>query len=84
MARALDSVQQTFWGMYPQSARTATFRPPTIITRTIQDETLFPNEAMCHRYSQLSKAFGQRTAERCRSLWITMLVGHHFLSTHRE
>lgn len=72
MPRALDSVQQSFWGMYPLSARTATFRPPTIITRTVQDETLYPNEAMCRRFSQLSKAFGQRTAGRCRSL-----VDHH-------
>lgn len=68
VARALESVQQSFWGMYPSSARTITFRPPTIITRTIQDETLYPNEAMCRRFSELSKAFGQRTAERCRFL----------------
>lgn len=67
MPRALDSVQQSFWGMYPPSARTTTFLPPTIITRTTQDETLFPNEAMCRRFSQLSKAFGQRTADRCKS-----------------
>ena len=70
MARALESVQQTFWGMYPLPARTATFSPPTIITRTFQDETLFPNEANCRRYSQLSKAYAQRTADLCRSLKI--------------
>ncbi len=65
MPRALESVQQSFWGMYPLSARTAAFPPPTIITRTFQDETLFPNEASCRRFSQLSKAFAERTADRC-------------------
>ncbi|KAL9633569.1 MAG: hypothetical protein Q9164_004624 [Protoblastenia rupestris] len=64
MPRALESVQQTFWGMYPLTARTAAFSPPTIITRTPQDETLFPNEASCRRFSQLMQAFGQRTAAR--------------------
>ena len=64
MPRALESVQQTFWGLYPLSARTASFPPPTIITRTIQQETLFPNEASCRRFSQLLQAFGQRTADR--------------------
>ena len=65
IVRALESVQQSFWGMYPLSARTASFPPPTIITRTFQDETLFPNEANCRRFGQLSKAFAQRTADRC-------------------
>ncbi|KAL8724398.1 MAG: hypothetical protein Q9181_006847 [Wetmoreana brouardii] len=64
MARALDSVQQTFIGMYPLSARTASFPPPTIITRAPADETLFPNESNCQRFSQLSRAFAQRTADR--------------------
>ena len=67
LARALESVQQTFWGMYPLSARTATFPPPTILTRTHQDETLYPNETNCRRFSELSKAFAERTAERCMS-----------------
>lgn len=65
MARALDSVQQSFVGMYPSSARTASFPPPTIITRAPADETLFPNESNCRRFSQLSRAFAQRTADRC-------------------
>ncbi|KAL8636555.1 MAG: hypothetical protein Q9228_006058 [Teloschistes exilis] len=64
MARALDSVQQSFVGMYPLSARTASFPPPTIITRAPADETLFPNESNCRRFSQLSRAFAQRTADR--------------------
>lgn len=62
--RALESVQQAFWGLYPPSARTADFPPPTIITRTPADETLFPNDASCRRFAQLSRAFAQRTADK--------------------
>lgn len=62
--RALESLQQIFWGMYPLTARTASFPPPTIITRTPADETLFPNDSNCRRFAQLSRAFAQRTAER--------------------
>ncbi|KAI4230253.1 MAG: hypothetical protein L6R36_000218 [Xanthoria steineri] len=64
MPRALDSVQQSFVGMYPSSARTASFPPPTIITRAAADETLFPNEGNCRRFGQLGRAFAQRTADR--------------------
>ena len=62
--RALESVQQAFWGFYPPSARTADFPPPTIITRTPADETLFPNDASCRRFAQLSRAFAQRAADK--------------------
>jgi acid phosphatase len=62
--RALESLQQTFWGMYPLTARTASFPPPTIVTRTPADETLFPNDSNCRRFAQLSRAFAQRTAAR--------------------
>lgn len=65
MPRALDSVQQSFVGMYPSSARTASFPPPTIITRAPADEILFPNELNCKRFNQLTRAFAQRTADRC-------------------
>ena len=68
LARALESLQQSFWGMYPRFARTSVFPPPTIITRTPADETLYPNEGNCRRFSQLRRAFGQRTADRCQSL----------------
>ncbi|MCJ1285867.1 hypothetical protein MMC26_005209 [Xylographa opegraphella] len=64
MARALESLQQSFVGMYPLNTRTGSFPPPTIITRAPADETLFPNESNCRRFSQLSRAFGQRTADR--------------------
>jgi acid phosphatase len=62
--RALESLQQAFWGFYPPSARTADFPPPTIITRTPADETLYPNDASCRRFALLSRAFAQRAAER--------------------
>ena len=62
--RALESLQQSFWGLYPPSARTMDFPAPTIITRTPADETLFPNDGNCRRFSQLSRAFAQRTADR--------------------
>ena len=62
--RALESVQQSFWGMYPPSTRTMDFPAPTIVTRTPADETLFPNDGNCRRFSQLSRAFAQRTADR--------------------
>ncbi|CAO2652535.1 Nn.00g008180.m01.CDS01 [Neocucurbitaria sp. VM-36] len=64
MPRALESVQQAFSGFYPPSARTADFPPPTIITRTPADETLYPNDASCRRFARLSRAFAQRAAER--------------------
>lgn len=64
--RALLSLQQCFLGMYPASARTTSFSAPTIISRTAADETLYPNPPNCQRFNQLSKAFAQRTADRCR------------------
>ncbi|RMZ86568.1 hypothetical protein DV736_g6210, partial [Chaetothyriales sp. CBS 134916] len=64
LPRALESVQQTFWGMYPLTARTASFPPPTIVTRTPADETLFPNDGNCRRFAQMSRAFAQRAANR--------------------
>ena len=65
-ARALESVHESFWGMYPLTARTASFPPPTVLTRTPEDETLHPNHDFCRRIVQLSQAFGQRTADRCK------------------
>ena len=62
--RALESLQQCFWGFYPSNARTASFPPVTIITRGPADETLFPNDGNCRRFAQLSRAFAERTADR--------------------
>ncbi|KAF2461930.1 histidine phosphatase superfamily [Lineolata rhizophorae] len=64
LPRALESVQQTFWGMYPLSARTADFPSPTILTRTPAEETLYPNDGNCRRLAQLARAFAQRAADR--------------------
>lgn len=64
LPRALESVQQAFWGLYPPSARTADFPTPTIITRTPADETLYPNDGNCRRFAHISRAFAQRAAER--------------------
>ncbi|KAF2492043.1 phosphoglycerate mutase-like protein [Lophium mytilinum] len=61
--RALESLQQAFWGFYPPSARTADFPTPTILTRAPQDETLYPNDGNCRRYAHLSRAFAQRAAD---------------------
>ncbi|KAI9055497.1 hypothetical protein LZ554_000448 [Drepanopeziza brunnea f. sp. 'monogermtubi'] len=65
--RALDSLQQTFWGMYPSKTRAPSFPPVTIIMRAPADETLFPNDGNCRRFAQLSRAFAQRTADRHNS-----------------
>lgn len=62
--RALESVQQTFYGMYPPTARIPGLQMPVIKTRSPNDETLFPNETACRRFAQLSQAFAQRTADR--------------------
>ncbi|KAI4213935.1 MAG: hypothetical protein LQ351_003630 [Letrouitia transgressa] len=64
LSRAIDSVQQTFVGMYPATARTASFPPPTIVKREFIDEILFPNEGNCQRFRQLCRAFAQRAADR--------------------
>lgn len=62
--RALESLQETFWGLYPSNARSGSFPPPTILTRAPADETLFPNDSNCRRFAMLSRAFAQRTADR--------------------
>lgn len=62
--RALQSLQQSFAGLYPMHTRTGNFPPPTILVRTMADETLFPNDSTCRRFAALSQAFGQRTAQR--------------------
>jgi acid phosphatase len=64
--RALESMQQAFLGMYPASARTANFAPPAIVTRSLADETVYPNDANCRRFRQLSRLFADRAAERCQ------------------
>jgi acid phosphatase len=67
--RALESLQQTLTTLYPPSTRLAgpdgtKFLPPTILTRTHDNETLYPNDGNCRRFAALSRAFAQRTADR--------------------
>ncbi|OAX80650.1 hypothetical protein ACJ72_05013 [Emergomyces africanus] len=62
--RALESLQQTFWGMYPPDARTADFPPPIIVARSPAEETLYPNESNCRRFRQLARMFAQRAANK--------------------
>ncbi|GFF31624.1 histidine acid phosphatase, putative [Aspergillus udagawae] len=62
--RALESLHQAFWGMYPASARTQDFPPPVIVARSFSDETLFPNEGNCRRFRQLARLFADRAAKR--------------------
>lgn len=50
--RALESLQETFWGLYPSQHRSSPFPPPTILTRAPADETLFPNDSNCRRFAQ--------------------------------
>ncbi|KAI1335723.1 phosphoglycerate mutase-like protein [Xylariaceae sp. FL0016] len=64
MPRALESLQQTFSGLYPPHTRAPAFPPPAILTRAYSDETLFPNDGNCRRFAALSRAFAQRTADR--------------------
>lgn len=82
--RALESVQQTFQGMYPPSARAPGFPIPDIVTRSANDETLFPNEGACKRFAELSQAFADRTAVRWNSssemAYLNKLIGKWMLA----
>ncbi|KAI0876061.1 histidine phosphatase superfamily [Hypoxylon argillaceum] len=62
--RALESLQETFMGLYPPHARSPSFPPPTILQRSLGDETLFPNDSSCRRFAALARAFAQRAAGR--------------------
>ncbi|OTA98920.1 hypothetical protein M426DRAFT_27991 [Hypoxylon sp. CI-4A] len=77
--RALDSVQETFTGLYPAHTRAPAFPAPAILTRAPGDETLFPNDSNCRRFAALSRAFAQRTAERWNDTddmkYLTKLLG---------
>ncbi|KAI2464983.1 histidine acid phosphatase [Annulohypoxylon bovei var. microspora] len=79
--RALDSVQETFTGLYPSHTRAPTFPAPAILTRAPGDETLFPNDSNCRRFAALSRAFAQRAADRWNGAdemaYLTKLWGKH-------
>ncbi|KAK5989072.1 putative acid phosphatase SPBC4.06 [Cladobotryum mycophilum] len=61
--RALESMQQAFQGLYPPYP-VARLPPLTVISRSFAEETLFPNDGMCRRFAELSRAFAQRAAHR--------------------
>ncbi|KAI9668643.1 MAG: hypothetical protein M1831_001082 [Alyxoria varia] len=61
--RALESTQQAFYGLYPSTSRTPDCPTPTISTRAISEENLFPNEGSCKRFAQLAAAFADRAAQ---------------------
>ena len=63
MPRALESLQQTFQGLYPIQTRAPQLPLPTIISRFPSEETLFPNEWRCRRFGELIAAFAQRAAD---------------------
>lgn len=62
--RALESMQQTFQGLYPPHTRAADFPSVTILSRSVADETLFPNVGSCLRFAELAKSFAKRAAGR--------------------
>ncbi|KAL2271804.1 hypothetical protein VTJ83DRAFT_1175 [Remersonia thermophila] len=66
--RALESLQQAFAALYPPSARVpgpdGRFPAPVILSRTPDNETLYPNDGNCRRLAALARAFAQRAADR--------------------
>ncbi|KAF7560021.1 hypothetical protein G7046_g4132 [Stylonectria norvegica] len=50
--------------LLPDKHASPDFPPPTILSRSPADETLFPNDGNCRRFAALSRAFAQRTATR--------------------
>ncbi|KAE9364108.1 phosphoglycerate mutase-like protein [Stipitochalara longipes BDJ] len=62
--RALHSLQQVFWGMFPPLHRSSDFKDPPITIRDAVDENLYPNRRQCQRLSQLKQGFAQRAAQR--------------------
>ncbi|KAF8419318.1 histidine phosphatase superfamily [Tirmania nivea] len=58
--RTLTSLQQVLTGIYP----TAPHHHLTIISRSIPDENIFPNEANCRRFRLLSRAFAALAVEK--------------------
>lgn len=57
VARATESTQQMFSGMYPGPKRE--WQRPVIVTRGFADETLFPNDGICKRYGELQRQYAK-------------------------
>ena len=64
IVRALESMQQVFTGLYPDAAASSAASPAIIHTRNPADENLYPNEASCRRFRQLSRGFADVAAKR--------------------
>ncbi|RPB03316.1 phosphoglycerate mutase-like protein [Choiromyces venosus 120613-1] len=64
IVRALESLEQVFTGLYPSTNRSPTDPPLTIHTRAFAEENLYPNDANCRRFLQLSRAFAKVAAEK--------------------
>ncbi|CUS06747.1 unnamed protein product [Tuber aestivum] len=64
VARALESLEQVFTGLYPSANRSPTSPPLAIYTRSFAEENIFPNGASCRRLDQLSIAFAKLAAEK--------------------
>ncbi|PWW80170.1 phosphoglycerate mutase-like protein [Tuber magnatum] len=64
IARALESLEQVFTGLYPSANRSPMNPPLTIYTRSFAEENIFPNNASCRRLDQLSRAFAKLAAEK--------------------
>jgi len=62
--RALESLQQIFTGLYPTNHRPKGAPSPVILSRSVEEETLFANEANCRRLTMLSRAFADAAAKR--------------------
>lgn len=62
IARALESVQQAFVGMYPAANRQC--EAPSIITRPFSQQTLAPNDGACARFKEIAQQYGKRAASR--------------------
>ena len=64
IVRALESLQQVFTGLYPVSARPQDVPPPIFLSRTLEEETLVPNQSNCRRLKMLSRAFADLATKR--------------------
>lgn len=64
--RALQSVQQTFSGLYPSAQRSPGLMPPAIVQRSMQDENLFPNETGTYSRVEFLTALSWQRRRRLR------------------
>ncbi|KAI0436078.1 putative acid phosphatase [Xylaria telfairii] len=63
LPRTLESLHQTFLGLYPASCRGPRFEQ-TVVMRDEKEEIIMPNESHCPRFVQMMKAYTRYTAAR--------------------